>query len=247
MIVKRWLAPFALMAALAVAGFAAPAHAAPVELRYATGGFFPTGTGSVSYIGNFYIVVDNLAFAKVVSVWGQQAEAGPWAQINGTFQASLPDNKELWLVKVNAAQLHFAVKYTVNGTTHWDNNGGLNYHMFPASDDLTIGVPQVVGGPASFPTPAASTFAVPVAVRNLGFSKIVGIRYTTDNWATSTEVTGFFGRTSSPAVGGAASTETWNISAVVGSAAHIQYAVFYKVNGQTYWDNNFGQNYRLDR
>ena len=80
-------------------------------------------------------------------------------------------------------------------------------------------------------------FKASVAVRNLGYGKIVGVMYTTDNWATTRTVNGTYSYTAS------SDTEVWSIDMPVGSASNVKYAVFYKVNGQSYWDSNFGRNF----
>jgi spore coat protein U-like protein len=41
--------------------------------------------------------------------------------------------------------------------------------------------------------------------------------------------------------------EVWAIQAAVGTARRVEYALFYDVNGQQFWDNNFGRNYVLTR
>ena len=44
-----------------------------ISLLDARAGSSPTGTGSFSYFTNVSVVVQNIAFAKVVGVWGIQA------------------------------------------------------------------------------------------------------------------------------------------------------------------------------
>ena len=42
-----------------------------ISLLHARAGSSPTGTGSFSYFTNFSVAVQNIAFTKVVRVWGQ--------------------------------------------------------------------------------------------------------------------------------------------------------------------------------
>ena len=41
--------------------------------------------------------------------------------------------------------------------------------------------------------------------------------------------------------------EAWSINAPVGTAKRVDFAIFYRVSGQEFWDNNFGRNYTLSR
>ena len=41
----------------------------------------------------------------------------------------------------------------------------------------------------------------------------------------------------------AAGFEEWTFGLDVGSATSVEYAIAYTADGQTYWDNNFGDNY----
>lgn len=81
---------------------------------------------------------------------------------------------------------------------------------------------------------------VEAGVKNLAYSKIVGIRYTVNNWSSWTDSNGSWSY-----------HVDWNNTDVftVYSASTInpgsvmKYAIYFKVNGKTYWDNNYGQNY----
>jgi carbohydrate/starch-binding protein with CBM21 domain len=74
-------------------------------------------------------------------------------------------------------------------------------------------------------------------VKNLAFNKQVGILFTTDDWATSNSV---FGQFDHRLISG---NEVWKIDAPVGSVSQVEFAIFYRVNGQEFWDNNFWRNY----
>lgn len=91
---------------------------------------------------------------------------------------------------------------------------------------------------------------VDVAVQDVAFDKQVVVRWTTDNWQSYTDTPAVFEQ---DLAGG---YEQWgaNITpaAEMGScywcnptSPTLQYAIYYTVNGQTYWDNNNGQNYQI--
>jgi hypothetical protein len=77
-----------------------------------------------------------------------------------------------------------------------------------------------------------------VLVANLGYSKVVGIRYSSDNWATYTDFDGEF-------AGSENGYDRFRVQSYATVSPSIKFAVYYKVNGQTYWDNNNGANYEV--
>lgn len=95
-------------------------------LQPSRSGFFVTG----------YVVLKNLAYAKdVVAV----SSADNWATVQeyGSFyrETLAGGSQERWLITIpvypegNAPvpTVRFAIRYTVNGVTYWDNNFGANY------------------------------------------------------------------------------------------------------------------------
>jgi hypothetical protein len=214
----------------------------PVELRLVTSSSFPSGTGSYSYRGEYQIVVQNLAFQKDVAIHGRTGSGAPFMDRAASFQESLPENRELWKLTTGEELLEFVAKCSVLGTTFWDDNAGANYtqpQVFDEFDALIGRVPQVVLGTAGFSD--ATHISVLAAVKNLAFVKQVGILFTLNNWATSGVA---FGNFDHPLKSG---NEVWKINAFVGGANHVDYAIFYRVNGKEFWDNNFWRNYTLTR
>ena len=82
-----------------------------------------------------------------------------------------------------------------------------------------------------------------IRVFNLAFEKTVFVRYTTDNWATHTDVTThYLPGTSEP------STDRFYASLALPSQqrnGEVQFAVCYRSQGKEFWDNNDGNNYRV--
>lgn len=55
--------------------------------------------------------MENLAFDKIVGVWGHQPLGDLWTLHPGTYQRSLPGNRELWRVQVRGTPIdRFAVQ-----------------------------------------------------------------------------------------------------------------------------------------
>ena len=212
----------------------------PVELRLATSNSFPSGTGSYDYRGEFRVVVQNIDYTKQVSILARSEFSTDWQDYPASYVESVPENREIWQLTTGIQLLEFVVKYTVRGVTYWDNNGGGNYHQPIATDDFSVLLGrayQIVLGTASFSD--ATHIQVFLGVKNLAYDKIVGIVFTTDNWATTQTAYGYYNRTMP------SGTEVWSVDATVGTADQVEFAVFYQVQGQVYWDNNFWRNYRL--
>jgi hypothetical protein len=209
----------------------------PVEFALALSNSYPTGTGSYGYTGSFNVVVENLSFNKQVAIWAQVGTN--WQDIAAYFAQSLPGNRELWTAPASNSEGEFVAKYTANGSTYWDNNGWQNY-KFPQAFDEFVALAgtnyKVVLGTATL---AGGTLHVDVGVQNLAYAKVVGIVYTTDNWAT---VQTAFAAYSSTMKSG---LEVWHVSAPTGAATEAKFAILYRVAGHEYWDNNFWRNYRV--
>ena len=220
----------------------------PVELRYAVGGMHPTGMGSYAYSSGFAVVVENLAYSKVVGIWGHDAGTGVWGFSPGTHERSVPGNREIWRVTTSSRIDRFAVRYQVAGATFWDNNSGNDYVLDVVAGGGTDGVGTAVIHPnvlheGSY-IDGSGQLVVSAAVKNLAYQKQVGIYYTTNGWLTWFIALGGYQRSYPPgALPGQAQAETWQIRVPVGGGSQADFAVFYTVNGVTYWDNNFGLNY----
>ena len=210
---------------------------APVEFGLALSNSYPSGTGSYNYDGSFKIVVQNLAFNKQVSIWAQAGAT--WKHIYASHVQSLPGNLELWSAPASNSEEEFVAKYTVNGTTYWDNNEWMNYKFPQVSDEFAVLAGnnfKVVLGTASLD---AATLHVDVGVQNLAYDKVVGIVFTTDNWVTVQTAYGSYTWTMKSGL------EVWDVTAEVSVATEAKFAIFYRAQGSEYWDNNFSRNYRV--
>src|SRR5439155_24814038 len=102
-----------------------------------------------------------------------------------------------------------------------DSNAGVNYKFPKAFDDFVVlsGIHyKVVLGSASI---AAGTLHINAGVQNLAFVKLVGVVFTTDNWATVHTPFGNFDHTMSSGL------DVWTINAPLGAAAAMTLALFY--------------------
>lgn len=93
-----------------------------------------------------------------------------------------------------------------------------------------------------------------ILVRDLAYNKVVAIRYTTDGWQTWKDLNAKYAFKQGD-------QETWRfvtgmynfpcagpwVSITEAVDIDFDFAVYYKVNGVTYWDSNGGSNFHLDQ
>lgn len=208
--------------------------------------------------GKFEVQVKNLGYNKLVAIY-LKSKDGSWIDYPLSYSRTGNNNLELWgadfslyTLPATDSTLEFAIKYQVNGTTYWDNNGGANYKL-PKNGGSLLGNGIKVYNGAFSPEislgKSETTWSGYATVQNIAYSKVVQVKYSTDDWASSkiTNATfspyfwnsSYFLITNPNTLG----FEEWNFKLDVGSATQVEYAIAYIVNGQTYWDNNLGRNY----
>lgn len=209
--------------------------------------------------GRFEVNVANIAPTKQVSIHLKQQD-GSWTDVALAYNRPSTSGKEIWSIDFNSTNpqltnatepMVFAVQYKVNGATYWDNNNGANYTYSKNTGTVLLGGTNVYMNNYS-PTYylyGNTTYGGSVTVKNLAYSKQVKVVYSTNNWATTkTAIATFspnywitaYSSIPNPNYFG---FEEWYFSLDVGTAAAVDYAFVYTVNGQTYTDNNFGRNY----
>ena len=218
-----------------------------ISLLDARAGSSPTGTGSFSYFTNISVVVQNIAFAKVVGVWGHTSLAN-WAFFPCSYVRSVPGNNEIWHAHITGAEIdQFALKYEVGGQTYWDNNSGYDYRLDTQAAH-TDGIGTVAIKPnvqvVALDVDPSGILNVLILVKNIQFEKTVAIVYTKNNWATFQTAFGGYSRSYPPASQPhQPNAELWEANVPVGVGVNGSFAAFYTVAGTTYWDNNFTLNY----
>jgi len=255
---KLLLALVTLMALVLASG----AHAADEIKLLRSQSIVSTHYGLSMQSIRFETLVKNLAYAKEVYVRMKKPD-GSWVDVALAYNRPADNGREVWsgsyadysgyALTYQTWDLEFALRYKVSGQEYWDNNGGQNYKQAKDSGSLLVGA-NVLGQlytPSSSYSSSGGVFYTSVTLKNLSPNKQVKVVYSTDGWQTTKTAWGSFNSTYwYGAYSGAANpnqygVEEWNIQLAVGSATHVDYAIAYLVNGQTYWDNNFGQNYGL--
>ena len=89
-------------------------------------------------------------------------------------------------------------------------------------------------------TKTASSYPINVALKNLGFEKVVKVRYTEDNWKTEKEESLQF-------INQKDNLEEWGtvLKLDEDKKENFEYVIRYRVNDWTYWDNNLDENYKF--
>lgn len=86
-----------------------------------------------------------------------------------------------------------------------------------------------------------------IKVRNIAFDKEVFVRVTFDKWCTSQDIAASFAP--SGILSGNSQYDTFSFTLCIPHSAvkfeTVEFCVCYKCNGQEYWDNNNGENYKL--
>lgn len=208
------------------------------------------------HVGRFEVQVANLAFEKTVVVRLKRSD-GQWEDFPLSYVRSTDGNREVWGADFNRYTLpaagnaiEFAVRYSVNGQTYWDNNNGSNYSLAVGGGALLgRGVNVVANAVPEIYLGGGTVWTHHATLRNLAYAKDVKVIYSTDNWVTRKTAQATFSATfwnptyytiPNPNVMG---FEEWQYKLDVGTAQQVEYAVSYTVNGTTYWDNNNGRNY----
>ena len=234
---------------------AARSHVALVEAR----SFYTSHYGIGSVNRSFTIRVKNSAYDKTVAVHHRKKD-GSWLDLNAYYYDTAEDGYETWKASISWNSQYsgaytygeeFAVKYTVNGSTYWDNNNGNNYHMVRHAGVLLgedTNVRLYHAGKYSYS--GKTVLFCAVSVKNIDYDKTVKIIYTTDNWNTTETVDAkynsmYFPSYSSPVNSpNANGVEHWSYSIEKPGEGHnFEFAVSYELNGVTYWDNNYGRNF----
>lgn len=216
--------------------------------------------GSVWQESYAEIVVKNLAYKKNVLVHIEDCR-GEWKDIPGYFYRAINHEYEVWRVDrlhrffpiqqtgQEICDLNFAIKYEVDGKTYWDNNRGYDYQLkadegIYLTDHVTLDKAYL----SQWNNQDNSSFSGGVFLANYGYQKEITIVYTVDNWSTINRVNAdyssryYYGYSSTLSPNDAG-FEYWRFYTVIPKTTSIEYYIEYKVNGEIFYDNNFGENY----
>ncbi|RYZ58306.1 MAG: hypothetical protein EOP07_07420 [Proteobacteria bacterium] len=197
------------------------------------------------------LLVKNIGYVKeltlVYDIDGKEKRA------SATYYGPADNGYEIWEAYSNIPQgtASYRIDYKVEGQSFVDDNEGTLYPLiegplFYANQNVS----QILSGREFYYDYAGFTAAVR---SDLGSSKNVTLHYTFDDFKTVKELRMNFqiqylygyGLIDSPSH----NTEIFHASLgnIPDSVALIQYYLSYEVDGKTYYDNNFGNNYSMPR
>ncbi len=228
-----------------------------VRLKLARRGFWSGG----GFSGTYAVVtakIKNVAFAKSVAVL-YTPDDHTWKEFPLAFAAHYGDY-DTFDGSVNEQVHRLAVRYSAGGETFFDNNGGWDYAVGSAlaavGGNVVLSTATArrgtqAGGGFTFTT---SWVEGEILVTNLSYAKDVGVRLSVDGGTTWADAHGTFaGQNTGDGVFVGPGAEVWRFKTpelnLVDPPADFRFAVFYRnvATGQVYWDNNFGQDYKLSK
>ncbi len=230
-----------------------------VRLKYGQSVSFSPGGGITGVEdSHFEVKVKNVAFEKDVAIRFALSD-GVFTEKAMSFQDHFGDYELYSLSDNGFVTNQFVVRYTVAGQTFFDNNGGSDYRVDGSRPNTCGGNVDLnkaiahkgseAGGGLVFTT---SRVEGEILVKNLSFNKQVGIRLTANDWATFQDTLATFsGTVSLPE--GASQVEVWKFLTpefnLDLSSPVSRFAIFYfnLDTGESFWDNNFGQNYTISK
>lgn len=187
-----------------------------------------------------YVKVNSKAQHKEVFLHYYNPNGSKWEEQEGSYVTTLPDGTEIW--KVTPAITYdvlYAIKFVGDGQVYWDNNNGNNFTLKDVLGCANMKLRRI----NTYSSLNKTTINVTAVVKNIAFQKVVGVRYTDDDWASYQNVELKY---SAPIEG--TNSEIWTGTIEIDSSekSSFHFCGYYTVNGVTYWDNNFGANYNID-
>ncbi|WP_207951895.1 endonuclease/exonuclease/phosphatase family protein [Pseudomaricurvus alcaniphilus] len=210
----------------------------------------------------FFMSVENVGYHKAVDVlWA--GEDNQWRTLGATHHSAHGQQHEYWSagvsIKLSSKQalpgnIRFSLRYRVGEHDHWDNNHGKDYHS-DADSGILLGhsAVQNILCDTHF-AEGAKYVPVKVAVDSRQGADRVVLHWTTDDWTTrrTTDCSARLNLWDKLHASNARNPNQYGVQVWAGiircrDAFRLQYSICYHRGEQTYWDNNAGQNYILQR
>lgn len=187
--------------------------------------------------------------------------------IEAKYIRALDENFSLWsadrsfsnninnqLTEEQPRDLRFYVQSISQDGIDRDNNSGNNFFLKQdAGTMLSANLNVIVGDANLYAFNDGVEFTGVINVKNLAYGKRVKVVYSTDNWQTVKEIDARFEKNYSYGYTNVVSPnengiENWTFRVSIPERINsVEFAVVYQVEGAEFWDNNFGQNYRVTK
>ena len=219
--------------------------------------------GGVRQELSFLALVENLAFAKSIDVlWA--GEDSVWRVLPAAYHRAIDEQKEYWFARTTVAladnellpgNVLCAVRYRAAGAEYWDNNHGENYSIQADSGiRLTDGYPLLNVESESCLSDGQSVLPIVVAVESALQARKMTVHWTSDDWQSKQQTACHFrrGYWNSELLSNARNPnhygcQVWQAVLKAGEAFQIQYRISCETRQQALLDDNFGQNYTIQR
>ena len=209
-----------------------------IESYYATGSIHIKNVGSNKNV-IVHSTYDGYNWLDVVAYYEKTLKDG-----TEVFKFQTPDCPYIYGHQIEY-NCQFAIKYEVDGETYWDNNNGNDYLVQYSTMDYNAPYELSKSAVTLHRSKCDNfTFEGSMILKDLAYDKEVFVRYTTDNWKTYNDIPARYVSKYSNGL------EKWEFSVNTTSSgtpflygSHGKFAICYKANGITYWDNNFEDNY----
>jgi hypothetical protein len=207
------------------------------------------------------VKVKNIAYEKSVVLHYKDADS-TWKDYPLPFIAHY-NNYDLFGDGNAPVTSEFSIKFAAPGQEHWDNNNGANYKISTFKGvvagnamlkQATAHIGSEPGGGFVFTT---SWIEGDIYVQNLSYNKRVGVHYTPDNGKHWFDAEATYAGKEKAVASDVDQVEIWRFRTPTlnldSSSETFQLAVFYEIKepgpdfGKKYWDNNFNQNYFLNK
>lgn len=203
------------------------------------------------------VAVEDLGENKKISVHYTYDDEH-WNIAEGQYVRKASSGKEIWRFETvinlpNRKNEDFycrlAIKLQVEGKEYWDNNNGKDYSLWRKHECTVNYNPRYVlgnvnvslvnyGRACDYNKLNKDYITGNILLRSFDYNKEVRIRYTSDNWITFKEKRACYEGNNSN------NTEIWTFSLDdIPQGSKVHFCISYTVAGETYWDNNFGDNY----
>lgn len=237
--------------------FIAPAEAAVEKVSLLSAQISPLYTRGVlqGYKTSGYVVVKEDGFNEKVII--HYSYGGNWEQVKAEFIGLNQQQQQIWKFETPEIKpsfhyykftSEFAINYQKDGKSYWDNNNGENYFLRMTNVPNFSNRPYILGSlnlllkqSNYHQYKGQANLRGEVIVKNLAYNKDIQIVYTTDNWATKQQVVANYYTNYDN------NLETWGFMIRnLAPDSEIKYRIKYTVNGSTYWDDNFGRDYKIN-
>ncbi len=211
----------------------------------------------------FVALVKNLAYVKCVEVvWA--GEDGVWQTLPAAYHGSVDQEREYWVAQAEFAlgaqdplpgNVQFALRYRVSDLEYWDKSSTAPYSI-QADSGIVVGrnTPLINAGLERPLAGNERVFPLTVAVdRKLDAEKVT-VHWTNDRWKTAHQSpchfslnywdTALLSAARNPNHYGC---QVWDGSLKIDESFRVEYKISCETKQKIFWDDNFGQNYILQR